>query len=256
MSLGHRFVEKNTSTVFVCGYEYTSNLRHRVDFFTFLRYNFCNKEVTEGNRMIDDNLEKLISQLPASPTVLNKSNVKKIHEYIPVPTDYKIRWADISSFGGYPAGIVIADRGLIVKATRTEVKHNNGLAKVQKKESGSKEKIKPVRVIYQIIPWEYYSPDDYEVVAFNAGKDKVRYLLTPEEQDQIIAILDNDEKKLRELQQSLLKSAHQEQDVIDYLTPHIGEIIKKRHIIGKNDEIEIGSSISEIVLEGGLAYGV
>ena len=106
MSLGHRFVEKNTSTVVVCGYEYTSNLRHRVDFFTFLRYNFCNKEVTEGNRMIDDNLEKLISQLPASPTVLNKSNVKKIHEYIPVPTDYKIRWADISSFGGYPAGIV------------------------------------------------------------------------------------------------------------------------------------------------------
>lgn len=127
--------------------------------------------------MIDDNLEKLISQLPASPTVLDKSNVKKIHEYIPVPTDYKIRWADISSFGGYPAGIVIADRGLIVKATRTEVKHNNDLAKVQKKESGSKEKIKPVKVIYQIIPWEYYSPDDYEVVAFNAGKGKVRYTL-------------------------------------------------------------------------------
>lgn len=127
--------------------------------------------------MIDDNLEKLISQLPASPTVLDKTNVKKIHEYIPVPTDYKIRWADISSFGGYPAGIVIADRGLIVKATRTEVKHNNDLAKVQKKESDSKEKIKPVKVIYQIIPWEYYSPDDYEVVAFNAGKGKVRYTL-------------------------------------------------------------------------------
>ncbi len=73
---------------------------------------------------------------------------------------------------------MIADRGLIVKATRTEVKHNNDLAKVQKKESDSKEKIKPVKVIYQIIPWEYYSPDDYEVVAFNAGKGKVRY--TPE----------------------------------------------------------------------------
>ena len=28
--------------------------------------------------MIDDNLEKLISQLPASPTVLDKTNVKKI----------------------------------------------------------------------------------------------------------------------------------------------------------------------------------
>lgn len=84
----------------------------------------------------------------------------------------------------------------------------------------------------------------------------IDYMLTPEEQDQVIAILDNDEKKLRELQQSLLKSAHQEQDVIDYLAPNIREIIKKRHIIGGNDEIEMGRSISEIVLEGGLTYGV
>ena len=81
-------------------------------------------------------------------------------------------------------------------------------------------------------------------------------MLTPEEQNQIIAILDNDEKKLRELQQSLLKSAHQEQDVIDYLTPNIRKIIKERHIIGDNDEIEMGKSISEIVLKGELAYGV
>ena len=127
--------------------------------------------------MIDDILEKLISQLPASPTMLDNANVKKIHEYIPVPTDYKIRWADISSFGGYPAGIVITDRGLIVKATRAEVKHNNDLAKEQNKESGSKEKVKPIKVICQIIPWEYYSPDDYEVVAFDAGKGKIRYTL-------------------------------------------------------------------------------
>lgn len=127
--------------------------------------------------MIDDILEQLISQLPASPTVLDKANTRKIHEYIPVPTDYKIRWADISSFGGYPAGIVITDRGLIVKATRDEVKHNNVLAKEQEKQSGSKEKVNTVKVIYQIIPWEYYSPEDYEVVAFDAGKDKTRYTL-------------------------------------------------------------------------------
>ena len=48
--------------------------------------------------MIDDILEQLISQLPESPTLLDKANTKKIHEYIPVPTDHKIRWADISSF--------------------------------------------------------------------------------------------------------------------------------------------------------------
>ena len=127
------------------------------------------------NSMMDDLLAKLISQLPASPTVLDKTNVKKIHEYIPVPTDYKIIWADISSFGGYPAGVVITDRGLIVKATRAEVKHNNDLVIEQKKEKGSKEKVKPIKVFYQIIPWEYYSPDDYEVVAFDVGRGKTRY---------------------------------------------------------------------------------
>ena len=104
--------------------------------------------------MINDILQQLISQLPASPTVLDKANIKKIHEYIPVPTDYKIIWADISSFGGYPAGIVITDRALIVKATRDEVKHNNNLDKEQKKQGGSKDKANTVKVIYQIIPWE------------------------------------------------------------------------------------------------------
>ena len=91
--------------------------------------------------MMDGILEKLISRLPASPTALDEPNVKKIHEYIPVPTDYEIKWADISSFGGYPAGVVITDRGLIVKATRAEVKHNNNLVIEQRKENGSKEKV-------------------------------------------------------------------------------------------------------------------
>lgn len=121
--------------------------------------------------------EKLISQLPASPTALDKASVKKIHTYIPVPTDHEIKWADISSFGGYPAGIVITDRGLIVKASRVEVKHNNKLVKEQKKENGSKEKVRPIKVFYQIIPWEYYSPEDYEVAAFDAGKGRTRYTL-------------------------------------------------------------------------------
>lgn len=93
--------------------------------------------------MIDDILEKLISQLPASPTVLDKTNTKKIHEYIPVPTDHNIRWADISSFGGYPAGIVITDRGLVVKATRDEVRHNNNLAKEQKSKATRRQRLTP-----------------------------------------------------------------------------------------------------------------
>lgn len=65
---------------------------------------------------MDEILRELIKKLPESPTELNKSTVKKIYRYIPVPTDYKIIWADIVSFGGCPAGVVITDRAIIVKA--------------------------------------------------------------------------------------------------------------------------------------------
>ena len=43
--------------------------------------------------------------------------------YISAPTDYKILWADIGSFGGYPAGVVITDRAMIAKASREETKN-------------------------------------------------------------------------------------------------------------------------------------
>ena len=42
------FVEKNTSSVCVCGQEYASRLKHRVDFFTFLRYNLLKWGVYGG----------------------------------------------------------------------------------------------------------------------------------------------------------------------------------------------------------------
>ena len=72
---------------------------------------------------MDEILRELIAALPTSPTVLDKSNIGKIHRYIPVPTDYKILWADIGSFGGYPAGVVITDRAMIAKASREETKN-------------------------------------------------------------------------------------------------------------------------------------
>lgn len=66
---------------------------------------------------MDVTLEELISTLPKSPTVLDKATVEKIHSLIPVPKDYTIIWADIASFGGYTAGVVITDRALVVKAS-------------------------------------------------------------------------------------------------------------------------------------------
>ena len=111
---------------------------------------------------MDDILRELISTLPKSPTPLDKSTVEKIHRYIPVPTDYIIMWADIRRFGGYPAGVVITDRAIIVKASREEIKNNKSQIKLENKKKSSKEKIKAQEENYRIIPWEYYSPEDYD----------------------------------------------------------------------------------------------
>lgn len=104
-------------------------------------------------RGMDEILKKLIATLPKSPTELDKSTIAKIHRYIPVPTDYKIIWADIGSFGGYTAGVVITDRAIIVKASREEAKNNKTQIKEENKKKKAKEKVKAPKTIYQIIPW-------------------------------------------------------------------------------------------------------
>jgi hypothetical protein len=79
-------------------------------------------------------------------------------------------------------------------------------------------------------------------------------MLSSAEQDQVIALLDKDEKQLRNLQQSLYKSDHQEQDVIEYLTPRMNSIIKKRKKIEVSDELQMEDSINSIILKGELVY--
>lgn len=126
---------------------------------------------------MDDILRELISTLPKSPTPLDKSTLDKIYRYIPVPTDYKIMWADIRRFGGYPAGVVITDRAIVVKASREEVKNNKSQIKLENKKKSSKEKVKAQEENYRIIPWEYYSPEDYDVSTSKDGKGHIRYVL-------------------------------------------------------------------------------
>ena len=65
-----------------------------------------------------------MSTMSKSPTDLTEKNCKKIHTYMPVPNDYNILWADITSFLGYPAGIVITDKGIVFKASRKALKEN------------------------------------------------------------------------------------------------------------------------------------
>ena len=38
--------------------------------------------------------------MPSSPTELTDKNKAKIREYMPVPNDFDILWADIQSFAG------------------------------------------------------------------------------------------------------------------------------------------------------------
>ena len=121
-------------------------------------------------------LKQLVAQLPEPSIALTEKNKKKIHRLIPVPNDYDILWADILSFGGYPAGVIITEQALILKATREEVKRNNAEIKEKNKGKDKSERTKPLKVIYQIIPWEYYSPDAYEIIVEEDKKGKKRYL--------------------------------------------------------------------------------
>lgn len=124
---------------------------------------------------MDELLKNLISQLSESPTVLSEATTRKIHRLIPVPTDYKIIWADISSFGGYPAGVVITDRALVTKATRNEDKAQKAQIKEKNKTDGKKQK--PPKFIYRIVLWEYFSPDEYEVEKREDENGIFRYIL-------------------------------------------------------------------------------
>ena len=43
---------------------------------------------------MDSVVEQIMLKLPTSKTELSADNIKKIHRYLPVPSDYKILWAE------------------------------------------------------------------------------------------------------------------------------------------------------------------
>lgn len=100
---------------------------------------------------MDQFLENLINELAESPTELSDKSKKKIYEYIPVPKDFDILWADINSFGGYPSGIVLTNKGIVCKAPRPDMK--------EKKKQKKNEEV--YRILYQILLWEYFDPSDF-----------------------------------------------------------------------------------------------
>lgn len=96
--------------------------------------------------MMDQSVEKLMEGLAESPTELSDRNKKRLYESLPVPNDFTILWADIHSFGAYPSGIVLTNKGIVCKAPRPDSKEENE---------------KAYQIPYQIILWEYFDPSDF-----------------------------------------------------------------------------------------------
>ena len=62
---------------------------------------------------MDSYIEDLIRKLPKPELELTEKNIKKIHEYMPVPNDHIIMWAEINSFRNFPSGIVLTNKGIV-----------------------------------------------------------------------------------------------------------------------------------------------
>lgn len=106
---------------------------------------------------------QIVSQLPNSSTLLSKKNVKKIHRLFPVPNDYDILWAEVLRFGNKPAGIIITNEALILKALPSEINKQNAEIKKENKGKPKKDRKAKIPYIYRLIPWEYFSPSDFRL---------------------------------------------------------------------------------------------
>ena len=47
--------------------------------------------------------------------VLTDKEERQIKRLMPVPNDFEIIFADVHSLGGYPAGLILTDKGLYIK---------------------------------------------------------------------------------------------------------------------------------------------
>ena len=124
-------------------------------------------------------LEQMIKELPESPTKLNWWKKRKIHKILPVPYEYEIFWADIISLKGYPAGVVVTDKALVFKASKDEIKHNKKIFKKRKRKKGEKKEKAP-KLIYRIIPWEHFNPEEYEVIIDDSDEGENYIVLSGE----------------------------------------------------------------------------
>ena len=126
---------------------------------------------------MNQDLLEIISKYQTPDDSLSQKDKEKISRYIPVPTDYEILWADIATFGGHPSGVVITDRALIIKAHQRDVKALNKEIKKKNKSVEKEDRQSKVPYLYQIIPWDYYYPEEYDVEIIDSLQNQFVYSL-------------------------------------------------------------------------------
>lgn len=84
----------------------------------------------------------------------------------------------------------------------------------------------------------------------------VEYMLSADEQNSLISLLNNDEDELRKLQQGIIKSSSQSKDIEDYLRPKFERIVRHRTRISEIEQGYFIENMNSIMLNGGLDYGM
>lgn len=84
----------------------------------------------------------------------------------------------------------------------------------------------------------------------------IEYMLSDNEQDQLIENLNSDEKAIKTLQQDLLKSKSQGKAIEDFLRPRFDTVIKSRERVSGEEEKNMFENINILLLNGELPYGV
>lgn len=106
---------------------------------------------------MDNVFKELLSRLPKED--ISPRELSKVKRILPIPSEHEVLWIHVVSKGGHPAAYAITDRAFIYKASRSDVSDLNKKIKAGNKGKPKKEKRSKLKFIYQIIPWEYYSPE-------------------------------------------------------------------------------------------------
>lgn len=124
---------------------------------------------------MNDDLMKAISSLPRED--ISPEKLDKIKRILPIPYEQEVLWINVVSTGGHPAAYAITDKAFIYKASKADVNATNKAIKDKNKEKEKQEKLPTVNYIYQIVPWDHYSPEliNLYVEKTNKGKETYKY---------------------------------------------------------------------------------